>query len=104
MQKQGSLLPTPGHSSWIMVRMRRMVKKKQKHVRLVDDTGLCYFPPDEGYSCKATICNENCGGIFSTNCGFAACASNSEACGKNIATMVVSGLEAAVSSALLVAT
>lgn len=72
--------------------------------RPVESAGLCYRHPKEGYSCTVTACNENCGGVFPTNCGAAACSSSSETCGTNIATMIVSGIQAVVDSALLVAT
>lgn len=72
--------------------------------RPVDVGGMCYKHPEPGYSCTVTACNEDCKGIFSTNCGAAACASSTASCVKNVGNMIVGSLKAMIDTALLIAT
>merc|ERR1719219_81586 len=70
----------------------------------LDIGGLCYEHAEPGYHCTATACNEDCKGIFSTNCGIGACSSSTASCVKGVGNMVVGSIKAMVDTALLIAT
>jgi hypothetical protein len=51
--------------------------------------GLCYTKPRDGYSCNVTNCQQKCESGL-TDCLGTSCARNANACGSNVANMVVS--------------
>ncbi len=52
----------------------------------VNDAGLCYDPPRDGYSCQATACQQDCA-VGTVSCGLGACADSASDCGQNIARL-----------------
>jgi hypothetical protein len=55
-------------------------------------SGLCYVSARTGYSCSATVCNQNCA-TGSIKCGDSACARNANTCANNIIDMVMGPME-----------